>query len=271
MKILKVDLKRAFFSKTNLITILIGLLVILLGMFMEPIRSAFNLYYSNASDINNSQKMHLIKNSLNKATLWNFGNYYYIMLMPLLSSIPFASAYLEDKKTGFNKFQIIRTNYKKYILSKLITTFISGFSVILIISIIYFLGINLIDSGNEFRSIFYDNTFLGDLGRLNFNLFLVIYTIITSFMGGVYAVFGLAISTFVNSILIGIVSPFILYYFGSYLFLIIGKVEYSPNIVNEFYRYVGISFKNIFIQLIVIFILSTICFFIKTYRSDTFK
>ncbi|RXI44050.1 hypothetical protein DP145_13145 [Clostridium tetani] len=70
-------------------------------MFMEPIRSAFNLYYSNASDIDNSQKMHLIKNSLNKATLWNFGNYYYIMLMPLLSSIPFASAYLEDKKTGF--------------------------------------------------------------------------------------------------------------------------------------------------------------------------
>ncbi|APF25353.1 ABC-2 transporter family protein [Clostridium sporogenes] len=271
MNILKLDFKRAFLKKSTIVTILIGLLIVFLGMFMEPIKSAIDLYYSSTLDITSKQKMDLIGNSFNKVTLWNFGQYYYEMLIPLLACIPFVSTYLEDKKSGFNKYQIIRTNYKKYIISKLIVTFISGFVVIFSISVISFFIITLISSGDNFRSIFYDGIFLERVSREHFNLFVIIYTIIVSFMGGVYASIGLSISSLIDNVLVAIIFPFTIYYFGAYFFTIIGQEKYSPDIVNKFYRYNNLSFANIALQLTLLLIISIIIFIIRTYRGDSFE
>lgn len=217
MNIVKVDLKRAILSRNMIASIILGLVSILAGMLMEPLKSALCLYLSNAPDLTYAAKLHLIGNSLNKATLWNFGNYFYTVLMPLICCIPYTVSYLSDKKSGFNKTLIIRSNYKNYIYSRIITTFIAGFLSIFIISMIYIAIINLVDSGEEFRSIFYNNTFLSSLNKNNFNLFAIAYSIITSFMGGTYAIMGLAISSLVDNTLVALVSSFTIYYLGAYI------------------------------------------------------
>lgn len=271
MNIFRIDLKRSIISKNMIIAVFLGLASISVGIIIEPLKSAMQLYLSNPADISYQDKMELIKNSLNKVTLWNFGNYFYANLMPLICCMPFAIAYINDKNTGFNRFIITRSSYKYYIVSKIFTTFISGFLVIFIINTISYIIILLIDSGDAFRSIYYGNIFLGTISDYNFNLFVIIYTIICSFMGGIYSLIALAISSIVNSKLIALVSPFIIYYLGSYIISSIQSIEYSPVIVNKFYCYQGINDIAVISQLIILFILSIIVFLYKTYWSDCFE
>lgn len=271
MKILRTDLKRALISKEMLLSIILGLLLILLAIIFEPIRSAFNTYFSTSKDLDIEIKKQLIGNSLNKVTLWNFGNYFYSNLIPLICCIPFTTEYLKDKKNGFNKYLIIRSNYKSYIRSKIITTFISGFVPLFIISIITLIFINIFNSGDEFRSIFYYNTLLSDLSTNNFNTFALIYGVISSFMGGTYALIGLAISTFSDKIFVAFISPFFLYYTGTYIMSILEITPLIPNLITYFYRYQSCKFSYIVMQLLILFSLSLLIFLKKTYWSKIYE
>lgn len=271
MNMFKTDLKRAIISRTMLGAIVLGLTSIFLGILIEPLRSAIKLYYSNSTDITFENRMNLIGNSFNKVTLWHFGNNFYTILMPLVACIPFTISYLKDKKSGFNKYVIIRGNYKSYIVSKFVTTFISGFVAIFVASIISYLVIMLVDSGEQFRSIFYPDTFLSDLSKANFNLFAFIFVMICSFMGGVYATVGLAISSLIDNTLVALLSPFTIYYLGTYIIVNISVPIFSPQIVNHFYSYEKIGGQYIIIQLLVLLIVSTLIFLSKTYWSDRFE
>lgn len=268
MNILKIDLKRAILGKSMLAAIFIGLISILIGLIMEPLKSAVQLYLSDAQDLMYNAKISLIRNSFNKVTLWHFGNYFYTLVMPLICCMPFSISYIKDKQSGFSKYIIIRSSYKKYVISRIITTFVSGFLAIFITSSIWFLIITLVDSGEIFRSIFYKNVFLAELSNSNFNLFFIIYSIICSFMGGVYAIMALAVSSVVDNKLLGLVSPFILYYLGTYIISSVVSNEFSPTFVNAFYCYEGTNGIYIMIQLLTLFIVSIIVFLYKTYWSE---
>lgn len=271
MNLFKVNLKRAILSRVMLVAITLGLTSIFLGILVEPLRSAIKLYLSDAIDITSDDKIRLIGNSFNKVTLWNFGNYFYTTLMPLIACIPFTVSYLKDKKSGFNKYIIIRGNYKAYVTSKFVTTFISGFVAIFVTSTISFWIIMLVESGEQFRSIFYVDTFLSDLSQSNFNLFVFIYTIICSFMGGVYATIGLAVSSLVDNTLIALLSPFTIYYLGTYILVNVGSEIFSPQIVNHFYSYEKIGGQYVIIQLVILLTVSILIFLSKTYWSDRFE
>lgn len=271
MNIFKIDLKRALISKSFIFSILIGLVVIFLGMAVEPLRNAIILHYSKAPDLTPANTIKLIGNCLNEVTLWDFGNHYYFLIIPIICCIPFTSKHFMDKRTGFNKFQIIRTSYKKYILSKFLTTFISGFLCIFISSNISLFIIIIVNSGNSFRSMFFTDTFLSTLSKDNFILFVFLYNIICSFMGGCYASFGLCVSIFVDNILIQLAAPFLLYYLGSYVVNIIVSPLFTPVIVTTFYSSVGVKYFHIFPQLIVLLILSAIVFFKRTYGGEIYE
>lgn len=270
MNIFNINFKRTILSKNMIIAIILGLASIIVGIAMEPLKSALNLYLSNATDISEMQKISLIKNSFNKVTLWHFGNYVYSLIMPLICCIPFNALYIENKISGFNKYLIIRSNYKNYVISTISIAFICGFLVIFITSSIEYILILFTDSGVQFRSIFYENTFMSTLSNNNFNLFAFIYIIICSFMGGIYSLIGLALSTITNNKLIAIASPFIIYYMGSYLTSSLQSIYFNPTLVNTFYEYKGISGIHILIQLSLLFIISLLIFLYKTYWSDCF-
>jgi hypothetical protein len=267
MKVVILDIKRFILSKNMILAILLGLFCILLGMLFEPIKSAIKLY---SSELPYEAKVSLIGNSFNKVTLWYFGNWFYATFMPLISCIPYTIKYLQDKKTGFSKYIIIRSNYKNYIFSKVISVFLSGFITIMIINIIYFIALTLMDSGDMYRSLFYENTPFSEISTSNFNLFFIIHSIICSIMGGVYASIGLAISSLVDKTLMAFVSPFAIYYLGTYALAGINSAVFSPSIVNLFYIYPGLQFYYIPYQLFGLFVISMFIFLLKTYWSDNF-
>lgn len=271
MKLLKVELKRAILSKQMIFSILLGLIVIFIGMLLEPLKSAYDIYMSTAPDLTAGAKENLIGNSLNKVTLWNFGNYYYSYLIPIIACIPFGMEYIKDKKRGYNKYIIIRNNYKSYILSRIVTTFMSGFISIFVITLINLLFINLVDSGEQFRSIFYANNVLSNFSNNNFNFFVILHGLICSLMGGTYALIGLAISSFVDKAFISLIIPFFIYYIGNYIFSILNILPMLPAFVPNFYRTDKISVIYIPIQLLILFTASILIFLKKTYWSEVYE
>lgn len=271
MDLFKFDLKRALISKKMLLSIFLGIILIFIGWILEPLRSAISIYNSNASDLTLEIKKQLIGNSLNKVTLWNFGNYFYLPLISLISCIPFTTQYIKDKKTGFNKYLIIRSNYKSYIISKLLVTFISGFISIFIISLFTLILINIVDSGSEFRSIFYNNTLFSNLSTNNFNLFILIHGLICSIMGGLYSLIGLSISSFVETPFYAFTGPFFIYYIGSYVTSALNISNFSPDLLSNFYRYNNASLTYIIIQMLLLLLISGLLFLYKTYWGDTYE
>lgn len=269
MNILKIDFKRAFFSKSMLFSILIGLTAVGIGMYMEPLRSALELYASNPTDITETQKFDLIYNSLNKVSLWTFAHYIYPLIMPLLCCIPFASIYIQDKNSGFNRFIIIRKSYKKYLSSRIIITFLSGFFTIFIIGCISYIFMLLLDSGEIHRSFFLEDTLFSSIYNTNFDLFAFVYILISSLMGGIYALLGLAVSSITNSKLVATIFPFIFYYSGSYILSNFDNLLFiNPVILNKFVYYPEYIGKYIFIQLFLLLLFSLLIFLYKTYWSD---
>lgn len=272
MGILKIDFRRAVLNNSLVISILLGIGCMFIGIFVEPIRSAVQIYYVKAPGFDIESKARLIGNSLNKVTLWNFGTYFYPLIMPLICCIPFTVSYLKDKKTGFSKFVIIRTSYKKYVFSKINSTFISGFLSVFLSTIIFVILISVIDSGEDFRSIYNDQAFLGNLYRSNFNLYVFIYSLIGGLFGGVYSIIGLAISSLIDNELIALVSPFVLYYLGIYFADVTGLIILNPSIVNNYGHFIiPIDYRLIFGQLISLFIISLVIFLYKTYWSDKYE
>ncbi|MCL1853803.1 MAG: membrane-spanning permease [Peptococcaceae bacterium] len=267
---LKNDLKRAILSWPMIFSVVLGFVSIAVGMIAIPIANSLKIYFGDTSDITAEEKWSLIYNGLNKVTLWDFGHYYFFLFIPLLCCIPFATAYLRDRETGYYKAQIIRSNYKRYLFSKYTATFISGFLAILIIAVMNLITISIIDSGDEYRSLFYaDGALLADLAATHFNLFVLVHSLIISVMGGVYAVMGLACTKVTRNILVGLAFPFLFYNFTAYVMNVFQLYLWSPEAITNFHSYAPamavVHPVNIILQLLVLLVLATIIFFMKTY------
>ena len=74
------------------------------------------------------------------------------MLFPLLASIPYASSYCSEKKSGYLKVMLTRIDRKVYYISKFISVFFSGFITIISILIISLIIVPKIEELNRYYS-----------------------------------------------------------------------------------------------------------------------
>jgi hypothetical protein len=49
-----------------------------------------------------------------------------VFVIPILSTLPYGGDFLEEYKSGFDRFLMLRTSRKKYVISKVLTTGLSG-------------------------------------------------------------------------------------------------------------------------------------------------
>lgn len=271
MKYLKQEVKKAIVNPNLYYTILILILVYFIGMFIEPIRSAINLYFSNSTDITVEVRNHMINNSFNKVTLFEFAVFAAPFLMPVIFAFPYASSYFLERKSGYSKFQIIRGNYKDYIISKILANWISVIIVAILSNIVLFAFINIVDSGNQYRSMFLPDTqFLSNLFNNNFNLYFLIYTILIILSAiSISNISMLSTIIFENTISSYIV-PFLFYILSELLlkpFRFLGIREDSISITLLFKRAHNINIWSVIkIDLIIILVSTTIIYY-KTIMS----
>lgn len=122
--------------------------------------------------------------------------------LPILAVLPFTANYIDDVKSKFARFYLIRTSYRTYLVSRILVCFLSGGFVIATgtilswgVSAVLFLPIEKApDAPVESTAIL-----LKTCGLLFLN-------------GGLWAVVGMTMSTLMESKYIAHASPFVLYY-----------------------------------------------------------
>lgn len=167
--------------------------------------------------------------------------------IPILSTLPFSSIYIDDIKSQFIRVRLIRSNYKSYLCGRIFTCFVLGGGVLVAgIIIAWSLSILLLLPMERLSEESFDA-----LSELNGVLFLLFLN------GGLWSVMGMAMSSIMESKYIAHISPFVFYY----LLVIISEryffdiyLLYPRNWISTEawpYGYWGISFFLIEITLIL--------------------
>lgn len=145
--------------------------------------------------------------------------------IPILSVLPYATSYIDELKSKYVRFNLIRTNYITYTTSCILVCFLSGWLVILIGNVL---------AWGVFTLLLLPMEKAGESSQQV--VFLLLRTcMLMSLNGGLWAVVGMTMSAFMESKYIAYASPFIIYY----LLIILCKrylhnavLLYPPNWTN---------------------------------------
>lgn len=184
-----------------LLTIL-AVMCLIFSTFLQPV--LHNLQQSG----NFFQGYHdeLISKALSSSTFSAF--------VPVLAVIPFAARYLEDVKSKFARFYLIRGSYSGYILDLLAVCWLCGGGVALLGCLGAWGVTTLMFTPMERVTENYVSIAPQMAGRL----------VLLFLNGGLWAVLGMTMSTIMESKYIAYASPFIVYYL-----LVILYERYFPN------------------------------------------
>lgn len=148
---------------------------------------------------------------------------HYEMLAPFLAAIPFTDSFVNDRDKGFGRFILQRSLYKNYLRSKMIAVFVSG-GLSLVLVLLVMLGINALAGGDWASRAFVSNnmraSIAGPFSSLYASdpLFYFGYLLVLSFfLGGGFALIGLALSVLVANRYLGIVAPVVITQLWSFL------------------------------------------------------
>lgn len=190
-------------KKVIIVSVLVAVLVMI--NYIEPLLRI----YRNAQVLQKGYHAELYKLGLESDALSFF--------LPILAVLPFGGCYVDDIKNKFVRFFIIRSSYRIYFVSRILVGFIAG-------ALTIFLGILLagvITAGSiipfEVHSIHAATSQINDITQTCALLII---------NGGFWSVFGLSMSTIMESKYIAYASPFVLYYL-----LVILHERYFPNFI----------------------------------------
>lgn len=194
------EMKQAINARTVLGTFLIAMLVFLSSM--DTILKLFPVSALQPNDYHTN----FVLNALYSDTVVPF--------VPIFAVLPFTASYVDDVKSRFARFVLIRTDYTTYLISHILVCFISGGLVIAAgtllawgASALLFLPMEkAAKTPSEATALL-----LKTCGLLFLN-------------GGFWAVIGMTMSTVMESKYIAYASPFIVYYL-----LVILYERYFPN------------------------------------------
>ena len=147
--------------------------------------------------------------------------------LPILAALPFGGCFVDDLKSKFARFFLIRSSYRIYIVSRIIVGFLAGGMAILSGALIAWgtTAAVMIPMEREIEDM--EPATIDGLIEICFLLFL---------NGGFWSVVGMAMSTLMESKYISYATPFVLYYllvilyerYFSNLFIIYPKTWTDP-------------------------------------------
>lgn len=145
--------------------------------------------------------------------------------VPILAVIPFSGKYVEDLKSKFVRFYLVRSSRKSYLLNRISGSFACGGTV-------FFCGGT---AAWSIASLFF-TPMEKTVSNSGFTTHLLLNLIVLFLVGGMWSVVGMTISSFMESQYIAYTSPFIIYYL---LFILCERyfpnaaLLYTPNWTNS--------------------------------------
>lgn len=202
-------------SRLWMIVVPFALMVLIMTSFADPL---IRTYWEH-SYIPKGFYIELLVQGLRSNTVSSF--------LPILAALPFGGCFVDDLKSKFARFFLIRSSYRTYIMSRIIVGFLAGGLAILSGALIAW-GTSaaiLIPIEQEIEGM--EPAAIDGLIEICFLLFV---------NGGFWSVVGMAMSTLMESKYISYATPFVFYYllvilyerYFSDLFIIYPKTWTDP-------------------------------------------
>ena len=202
-------------SRLWMIVVPLALMVLIMTSFVDPLLRTYWEY----SYIPKGFHIELLIQGLRSNTVSSF--------LPILAALPFGGCLVDDLKSKFARFFLIRSSYRTYIMSRIIVGFLAGGLAILSGALIAWgtTAAILIPIEQEIEGM--EPAAIDGLIEICFLLFV---------NGGFWSVVGMAMSTLMESKYISYATPFVFYYllvilyerYFSDLFIIYPKTWTDP-------------------------------------------
>lgn len=267
-QILRLELKRAFFSRGFLISLAIGGLIVILHMFFGE-QCVLNSYEFNkmTSELENfaPHSVWLKWMGLQASAM----SFLYFSIVPVLAAIPHAASGWLDIKSGYQKQIVMRVPRKQYFIAKYTAVYVSGGCVVVLPLFFDFLLCHLflpsytplaayglsVTSPAIGSALFYTHPYL----------YVLLYLVLVDFLfGGAYACMALATTYLFENIVLIEIFPYI---FQTVIMFLCGFIPYLDAFfitkLNPAQPYAGnIGILHYMINFLVYFLLSYV-FYMK--------
>jgi len=251
---IKIEIKRIFKSRSFYVALLVGITIASLEVFSNN-----HIRLSSQDFIDFSNGVY------NNLMLYTPGKYVRMlqMVFPLIVTIAFADAYLEDIKSGFIKNIITRYDKKKYLINRFLVNFVvSGLIISIPLIVNYMLYASFIPSIEP--KVFYSSIVLapGDFLPYIFFNFPLLHVFIRIFLlfiyGGTFSSIALASSIYFRNKYVITIIPFIAYIAMDVIIPMVLDYSYSPMmfLFNPF------GYNHMFIAIPLILIIACFSIFI---------
>lgn len=243
--LLKIELKKAFFSKS----FLAGFGILMLCAFCSALFAIENwgdynpnyLYEYCMKDGSYTMNpdfplYNLFSTWIGADTMSLAGTLFYY-LMPVGAALPYAWSFHTERKSGYLKNIVSRAEKKRYFPAKLTAVFLSGAAVVLLACLINILIVsaflpvgnntqeytlyNLIYFGNLWADLFFTHPFLH----------MALYVLLNGLYGGIFALLSAAVSFYVKNLPALLLTPFLVLLLAGYVHDVI-RTRFFPQTLN---------------------------------------
>lgn len=198
------------------------------------------------------------------------------LIVPFIAVLPFSDTLALDRTSGFLRSLLFRVSFIKYLLSKYVISFVSGGFAVAIPMLLFFGFTNLVLPRGLNPDIFQQRVLsepnaLGPFGVLyqtHPDAYIFSLVGLGFLFGGVYAIFGLSISAYIDNRYVVLATPFVVYIVSHYILAVIRMPAWSPLSAFVPNWVLNINWINIFCSLTVIFLVSTIAYFAGAYKNQ---
>lgn len=223
-KILKLELRKAFFSPVYLISLFIGFTFVLISAYYM-FRLFYGSYNKPAILELYEESNHMIEVIFEGKSLYTGwigaeinspANLPFFFIIPLLSMLPCGLSLATEMKTGYTKYVIPKCGRKNYIFAKLISAFLSGGSILsfLLISSVLIVALFLPAVPPKVINSMYYPVLHGDIfstmAYSNPLFFIICYIGLDFIFGGLFACLPVAASFIVKKPVYAVLGSFIL-------------------------------------------------------------
>lgn len=276
-KVLFLELYRLFHSKTLYIAISIGLFfsVWLLSDQLSETRQHELLVEQYGVIKEGIYYPDSVYNHFIGLDYWHKQPQILYILFPVLASMPYASSYCTDKKSGYLKNILTRKSSMTYYTAKYITVFFSGF-----ITVFFILCFNLITTmmfypllpPEPITALF--PVALGDsmLKELFIDypmIYTFLYIILDSIFFGAIALISMVLGMKTRYSFVSIVGSTIIYFSFSFIITSFKLYTHNPAVYLIPYQpYSGINIEIILLHLLIVFTICAFLFMGKEAKKD---
>ncbi|MDE5765448.1 MAG: hypothetical protein K2I00_10930 [Ruminococcus sp.] len=276
-KSLSLELCRLFHSKALYIAILIGCFF---SVWLLHDQLAETKQYTMLIEQNGTIKEGLyypdsVFNHFIGLDYWHKQPQTLYLLFPVLTSIPYASSYCTDKKSGYLKNLLTKEKRCVYYASKYVAVFFSGFITVFSILIFSLLITMMFYPLLPPEAI--TASFPASLGNSMFKklfinhpmIYTLLYIVIDSTFFGAIAIISMVVGMITDYSFVSLVSGTILYYSFSLVVTELKLYTHNPAVYLVPYQpYSNISIITVVLHMLIVLTVCAVCFFIKEAKKD---